>query len=181
VIVLPIMYTSTTMILVRFENNRKVFPSQTFEKLYEYAKSEEWEFGENNIDLTCLHLTENGRDLKETENKLIPITRKTEPVVLKLYQISLVYNKDQNIYVPSTYKVLVQNEDGTVIKTKVEDLKTGDNVLTKMFGNVTHVLGVLDIKEIGDYEFNETYEIDVEPNDIVSVGTESVEIYVCED
>lgn len=178
-LVLPIMYTSTTMILVRYENKRKVFPSQTFETLYEYAKTDEWEFDNDQIDLTCLHLQNN--EIHETENKLVKITKKSEPVTVSLYKVALVYNEDQNIYLPDTYSVLVQNKDATVSKVKVKDLKPEMNVLTKMFGNVTHSLSVLSVESIGDYELNGAYTVDLDQDDIISVGTESVEIYACEE
>lgn len=177
-LVLPIMYTSTTMILVRYENKRKVFPSQTFETLFNYAKSDTWEFGDNQIDLTCLHLQNS--EIHETENKLINISKNSDTATVSLYKVALVYNKDQNIYLPSTYSVLIQNKDATVSKVKVKDLQPGMNVLTKMFGNVTHTLSVLEVESIGDYEINETYDVDLDQNDIISVGTESVEIYACE-
>jgi len=177
--VLPITHSSTTMKLVKLDDGRKVFPPLQFSEMIDIANSDDWEFDNDKISLSVLTTETNDNEFDRiTVNKLIPYKVKTDGIVKKLYKIKIGHSSDHDIFLFDDYTVLVNVENGELVEKKVSDLSVGDAVLSKIFGNVISSLSILNIEELGEYEIAKYIELEIGDNDFISIGDDTVEIFV---
>jgi len=182
--VLPIFHSSTTMKLVKLDDGRKIFPSITFDEMIKIANSDEWEFDKDQISLSILKFidpTVSDEALnydRTTENKLLRYEEINEPIIKEVYKVNIGYSTEHSIILFGDYTVYTNEEEGKIGTKKVSELNKGDAILSKIFGNVISALSILDITKIGDYELEKYIRLYPDEGDIISVGSDSVEIFV---
>ena len=183
--ILPDLITQNIMIKDKVAKKIKRYLPKTFNELVEYAKSDKWEFGHDNIDLYFLKFNEN-YDENETDSfektmQLSPTTYTINPDSENwvVYKLQFTHTDESTVYLPAHYKVMVLSDSGNANRSKrIDELTPSDRVLCRLLDNVVISQSLFSIENKGTYAISNLIELNVEENSYLPIGNAMVQVLV---
>jgi len=183
--ILPDLITQNIMIKDNVSKKIKRYLPKTFNELVEYAKSDKWEFGHDNIDLYFLKFNEN-YDENETDSfeKIMHLKPTTYTIIPDsenwvVYKLQFTHTDESTVYLPAHYKVVVLTDGGDANKTKrIDELVPTDRILCRLLDNVIISQSLFSIENKGTYAISNLIELNIEEDSYLPIGNSMIQVLV---
>lgn len=183
--ILPDLVTQNIMIKDKISKKIKRYSPKTFNELVEYAKSDKWEFGHDNIDLYFLGFNDN-YDENESDSFEKTMSLKSTPYTVNpdsenwvVYKLQFTHTDESTVYLPAHYKVVVLTDDGNANKSKrIDELNATDRVLCRLLDNVIISQSLFSIENKGTYSISNLIELTVEEDTYLPIGNSMIQVLV---